>query len=244
MKQIKAIKSMKKSTVSLISLLLISACANQPKEAVKLDDSYLKSENLTEVTNAELLTNNFGSDELTAEQQNELRFVPPFKVKTDQSVSAKDVLSQFSEQASLTISADTLPLASYLHQVLGEELKLNYILSDDVKNDKKSVTLNLQDPVSPKKLFTLTEEVLVQRGYVIRFDDNIFYIHKNTAKGKKGDVVYGYGKYAEDVPETSLDIIQMVPFDYGMQTSAGMSLKLLLGVIVYPDRARNNIIIK
>jgi general secretion pathway protein D len=128
--------------------------------------------------------------------------------------------------------------------VLGQELALNYILADDINNEKKPVTLSLQDNVSAKKLFTLTEDILVQRGYVIRFDDGIFYIHKDTARGKKGDVLYGYGKYADDVPETSLDIIQMIPFDYGMQTSAGNSLRQLLGLTVYPVQARNSLIIK
>jgi general secretion pathway protein D len=235
-------KNMKHFTLCLINILMLSACANQPAKPIKVDDSYLKSKKITTVENAELLNNT--NDNSIVKPKKDFRFVPTLKLQTKQAVSTKDVLSQFSDNKSLTITVDELPLADYLHQILGTELSINYILSDDIKSDKSPVTLNLQDKISERKLFTLTEELLSQRDYVIRFDDDIFYIHKDTAKGSKGNVVYGYGNRLEDVPQTSTEIIQMIPFQYGIQTALPNTLKQLLGVRALLDQKRNSITIQ
>ncbi|MCJ8294470.1 MAG: general secretion pathway protein GspD [Colwellia sp.] len=236
-------KPMKQFMLSLISLLLISACANQPNQAVKLDDSYLKGNTVTKVDNAKLISEN-NNETLTAEEQQKFRFVPALKLHTTQAVTAEDILSQFNEKPSLTITADGLPLADYLHQILGEQLQLNYILSEEVEADKKTVTLNLQDKISPRKVFTLTEEILSQRGYVIRFDDNIFYVHKDSGRVGKGDVVYGYGKQLSDVPQSSLEIVQMMQFEYGVQVSLAFTLRQLTGVKAVVDQQRNTLTVQ
>lgn len=238
----KQIKIMKQLTISLITLVLINACASQPDKPVKLDNSYLKSKKIITVENAEFVNNT--NDVFIVEPKQDFRFVPALKLQTNQAVRAKDVLNRFDEKKSLTITADALPLADYLHQVLGTQLKISYILSDDVNSDKQPVTLNIQEKVSERKLFTLTEDLLTQRKYVIRFDDDIFYIHKETTKSNKGNVVYGYGKQLEDVPQTSAVIIQMIPFQYGIQKSLTNTLKQLLGVKAFLDNKRNSITIK
>lgn len=239
-------KNKKNITISfLISFsvaILLSACANNPNKELQIEKSYLKGRsNSIEVTNAELVTSN---PKQTLEQASQFRFVAPMKVNSLQAKSADDVLSQFSELKELKITADGLQLKDFLHQVLGEQLQVSYILGDEVKDDTQSVTLNLQDPISKRKLFTLTEELLTQRNYIIRFDDNIFYIHKKNDLSGNNDVLYGYGNQLTDIPQTSLEIVQMIPFEYGMQVSLGLTLRQLLGVKAIPDQNRNSMTIQ
>jgi len=239
--------NLKNFSLSFISILLLGACASEPRPELAVSTSYLTGKNITtEVTNAELIASNTNNLLVTDDktEQQKFRFVAPMKLNSIQAKTAEDVLSQFSELASIKITADDLLLKDYLHQVLGEQLELSYILADDVKDDKQAVTLNLQDTISERKLFSLTEELLTQRNYVIRFDDNIFYIHKDNAKAGKGNIVYGYGKQLSDVPQTSLEIIQMVPFEYGMQTSLVLTLRQLIGVKAIPDVKRNSLTVQ
>lgn len=231
-------------------LMVLAGCQSTSTSSVDktltTTSSYLNQEqSITEVENAELINpaqanpNNLESET----QQQSLRFMPPFKIGKVETTTADDVLARFSESDSVTVTADDLLLKDYVHYVLGELLKVSYVLGDDVKDDKNAVTLNLQDQVTEKKLFTLTEKLLADRGYVMRLNDNIFYIHKDEGKGSK-NLVYGYGKDINDIPNTSLDILQMVPFEYGLQASLPNTMRILLGIKAQADIQRGIITIQ
>jgi len=234
-------KIIQHATLSLISVLILSACASAPLTHLQVNKSYLTEPAKTTITNAELISQD---SPVGVARQQEFRFVPPLKLQTNQAVRAKDVLTQFSDSKTITIAADDLPLADYLHQVLGEQLQVSYILGEEIKSDKKSITLNLQEAITERKLFSLTEKLLTEREYTIRFDEGIFYIHKKSTKSNKGNVVFGYGKKISDVPQTSLNIIQMIPLEYGNNASLPNTLRLLLGVTAIPDNARNSLSIQ
>lgn len=240
-------------TVFLACTMLAAISGCQTLDAVKdnqklsAQSSYLKEGmSTTQVTNAELLNPNQvtpANEEAALAQQQALRFMPPFKVGKVKTTTAEDVLARFSNEKMVTITADDLLLKDYLHHVLGESLQVSYVLGDNVKADTNTVTLNLQNQVTEKKLFTLTEKLLSDRGYVMRLNDNIFYIHKDEGKGSN-QLVYGYGKSLEDVPNTSLDILQMVPFDYGLQASLPNTMRLLLGIKAQADVQRGIITVQ
>lgn len=242
-------KQFKTISASMISIIVLSSCAVPTNQGLSVNKSYLESKNTNldaetlTVDNAEIVSN-AAITEAQKEEQKKFRFVPPLKLNTVGAKTADDILALFSQERKIKITAESLPLQNYLHYVLGEQLKVSYILAEEVKSDTQNVTLNLQDPITEQKLFTLTEELLSQRNYNIRFDDNIFYIHKSEASTGKGNVAYGFGKNIDDVPQTSLEIIQMVPFEYGMQTSLGNTLRQLLGVKAIPDAKRSSITIQ
>ncbi|WP_022946006.1 secretin N-terminal domain-containing protein [Pseudoalteromonas ruthenica] len=230
---------------SIVMVTLLSSCAQRgayKNEPLSTKSSYLKQSSKelaqTTVDNAELVSENKPLSQQQQEQAQNLRFMPPYKNAQVELTTAEDVLGRFSEQRTLTITADDLQLQDYLHYVLGEQLSVSYVLSDEVKQDTDTVTLNLQQPVTEKKLFTLTEELLSERDYVIRLNDNIFYIHKAEGTSSKGDIVYGYGKEVSDIPNTSLDILQMVPFDFGLQPSLPNTMRVLLGIRAQADVSR------
>lgn len=239
-----------KITLKVISVFLLafglSACVNVPPNKMTMEKSYLETEEepSTAIDPERLTANKSLSEEDVTETARRFRFVAPLKLNTSQAKTAEDVLNQFSDEKTFKITADNLSLQDFLHQTLGEQLGVSYILSDDIKNDKQSVTLNLQKAISEKKLFTLMEELLVEREYLLRFDDNIFYIHKSDQKNNKGDVIYGYGNKLSDIPNSSLNIIQIIPFEFGMPSSISLTLRQLLGINAKQDLQNSSLTIQ
>lgn len=241
--KLKSTRTLRFIIATSFSAILLMGCVSKRQTGVTLEDSFLKEQRLNEfVTNEKIRKQENKLTKGQQAQEDKFRFIPPLKLNTKQAIVAEDVLNLFSANNSLTITADSLPLKDYLHQVMSELLKVSYVLSDEVKDDNQAVTLNLQEKISQRKLFTLTEDILSKRDYVIRYDDGIFYIHKGGES--KGDIVYGYGRNITDVPQSSADIVQMVPFEYGMQMSLGNTLRQLLGVKAIPDSNRNSITIQ
>jgi general secretion pathway protein D len=186
-------------------------------------------------------TDNSGDDKIDANKANNqsgLSFIAPYNADQGAQSQDNDMLAQFNELAMVSVTADSLQLKDYLHYVLGELLGVSYILGEGVEDDKKSVTLNLQEPVSKKKLFTLSQEVLAERGYTVRYADNLFYIQNTKGNNNQSDTVFSYGNTANSVPDTSMDIVQIVPFNYGSQVSVGPLLQKFINVksTAYPHR--------
>lgn len=233
-----------RNIISIVLLIFITGCTAPVSKRPQLEESYLSAVNKNKAL-AETGTEYKGNSAQNIKAPDKaFRFVAPMKLNTKDAISAEDVLAQFSDKDTIKLASDGLPLKDLLHQVFGEQLNVSYILADDVASGGKPVTLNLKKNISPRKLFTLTEEMLNQRGYTIRFDDNIFYIHNADSDEGKGNVVYGYGKKISDVPQTSFDIMQMVQFEYGMQATIGNTLRQMLGVKTTVDTTRNTLTIE
>ena len=233
-------KSRHALSVTVLSLLILSSCTNTPERPRGVDKSYLASSSDEK--------NSVGTEKSTRQEQTKhglnesaIEYINAFKVNKQRAKVTDDVVNNFSEQKQFTITADTLTLADFLHQVLGEQLGVSYILSDDIKNSEEAVTLNIQDEISERKLFLLVDEMLVERGYTIRFNDDIFYIHKTDISGGQTNLTYGYGSSIDDVPMTNGNIVQMVPFEYGMIMSMANTLRQMIGVKATSSPERNSI---
>jgi general secretion pathway protein D len=83
---------------------------------------------------------------------------------------------------------------------------------------KQSITLNVNQDITLRDLFVLSEELLNERGVGIEWQDNIFRLRALDGSGPSGDVVYAYGKTSAQVPNTTLDVVMLVPFSYGFQS--------------------------
>ncbi|MFT5529045.1 MAG: general secretion pathway protein D [Alteromonadaceae bacterium] len=168
----------------------------------------------------------------TAAQHGITYLEPLANNKTSQSEQA-NLADKFSNSERVKLTADSLLVKDYLHYVFGELLNVNYILGEQLNNSKDQVTLNLQDELSKRKLFTLSEQMLQERNILIRYQEGIYYIHKSD-DGVSSNLVYGYGANPEDVPNTSNEIVQLAPFKAGMQTSLANTIKQLTKVDARP----------
>lgn len=229
-------------SLSVFIASFLSSCASNTTEGFTPGDSYLlskKSGNNAQEKND--VSNNQEIQE--AQSQQGMTYISPDNNTTVQKENTLNLSAMFSDSEVAKIATDALPINDYLHFVLGEVLGVSYIIGEKVKADNQSITLNLQKDISKQELFKLSEELLNERGYVIRYDNEIFYIHASD-DNKVGNIVFGYGKNVEKVPTTSATIIQLVPFEFGMQTSLANTIQQILKVKASPDFQRNTLILQ
>jgi general secretion pathway protein D len=233
---------------SLITVLLLSACTSTSQKQISPQKSYLSEDEINTniaLSETKTATSTTGTAEDLVQQNSQaLAYISPLTSSESKTKAVVDLTQKFSDQELVQLTADGLPLKDYLHYVLGDLLEVSYILGEQVKADDKTITLNLQSDISKRKLFSVSEELLAERGYVIRFDDGIYYIHNAENATNKANVVYGYGKAITDVPNSVGTIVQFVPFVFGMQTSLANSLKQIVKIKATPDFDRNVIILQ
>jgi len=257
-------------TFTLISALVLNACANAPLTKLPAHGSYLQQNQQTSVSAnasaahinctvnplpsadchgskaAQVMSEAKWTEQLHQVNQDNkgMQYLAPLTTEQSTQHQSINLTEQFSDQALVTLTADDLPLKDYLHYVMGELLGVSYILGEQVKSDTKTVTLNLQKQISQRKLFNVSEKLLTERGYVIRFDEGIYYIHQAEGKGNQGSIAYGYGNKTENVPNVSGNIMQLVPFDFGLQSQLSIVLQTIAKVIVLTDVPHNAFIIQ
>jgi general secretion pathway protein D len=230
-----------KINFALITVLSLSACTSTKTDTPTTAKSYLQQDQVTSSA-ANLIANE--NEALEKNNDKGINYLTPLTTTQKKKSQQKNLTQQFSDKKLVKMSADDLALKDYLHYVMGELLNVSYILGEQVKNDNQSVTLNLQEDISQRKLFNVSEQLLSERGYVIRFEDGIYYIHKTEGSADQGSVVYGYGKTVADVPDSPSTIVQLVPFTFGMQTSLANTITQIVNIKAKPDFQRNSIILQ
>lgn len=224
---------MKHSKVLIFGLLasgIISGCKST-NNGLSPSPSYLKKESVVAVKAKDELQSTT-TDNKTAAQHGITYLEPLANNKTSQSEQA-NLADEFSNTERVKLTADSLLVKDYLHYVFGELLNVNYILGEQLNNSKDQVTLNLQDELTKRKLFTLSEQMLQERNILIRYQEGIYYIHKSD-DGVSSNLVYGYGASPEDVPNTSNEIVQLAPFKAGVQTPLANTIRQLTSVNATP----------
>lgn len=227
-------------TFSLVLALTLSACTSEPQGKFSPGQSYLEKNKKKQAIKTSVSEEPNESNSLI---QSDMQYVPSLNTAKNNKTTRLALTQRFSDSKTVKLTAEDLPLENYLHYVLGELLSVSYILGDKVKADKQTITLNLQQEINHRKLFTITEELLTERSYVIKYDDGIYYIH-SAENTNQGEIVYGYGNNVADVPNTSVDIMQMVPFDYGVQTQLSLVLSSIAKVKIIPAQAQNAFLIR
>ncbi|MGL1957056.1 MAG: hypothetical protein OCD00_07045 [Colwellia sp.] len=248
---IKKSHMIKKISLALLTTLMLASCTSLPEKETSATKSYLHQDKSAEQENTKIGTQTGSqtdsknqSNNAASPRNNGISYISPLSNPVSSSTVKVDLTQQFSESEFVQISADDFALKDYLHYVMGEVLGVSYILGEQIKSDLQSVTLNLQQNISQRKLFNVSEQLLAERGYIIRFEEGIYYIHKQEGSGAQSNIVYGYGKKIEDVPKTNATIIQLVPFTFGMQTSLAGTLRQITSIKATADFQRSTIILQ
>lgn len=220
---------------------IMTSCA-QTSENLAPKESYLTAQRDAEAKVAgEPATNASEQSELgeVGVQGSAVRIIKPLAFKMQVQTSEDEVANKFSANKMVKIAADELKLNNFLHYVMGEVLGVSYILGQDIKDDDSTLTLNLQQSVSQQKLYSLVEQLLAERQYLMRYNDGIYYISKEDNSQGNRNIAFGYGNQVKDVPESSQEIWQMAPFDYGFNGTLQLTLSQLAKVQVFPDSQQN-----
>lgn len=154
----------------------------------------------------------------------------------------EDPALQFKTSDSHQVTANELPLRALVQSVFGESLERNYVIAAGA-DVSKPVTLNVSEPVSSRRLFSLTRQLLIDNGMSISYRDETFYIYPTDADAR-GNVVIGLGRRVRDVPETVQNILQVIPVRYGIKTSFERTLKGLTSARISADFEQNALFVQ
>jgi len=146
----------------------------------------------------------------------------------------EDWSDRFSADDEIRVAVEDMPLSQFLHYAFGELLGVNYLISDGLQNLQAPVSLNLQESVSSRRLYSLATELLAGREVGVTFRDGVFYLHPLDRRGK-GDVFIGFGARAEDVPDMPGPIMQIIPLRYGLSASLERTIRDLVDAKVVGD---------
>ena len=220
-------------TLLMAMPVLLSSCASQQAEKYQPQPSFLEGGQVRDSAGA-VIPGQRGSAQSGPAKSGFSKLAPISYNKAIQE-KTQDLLTRFSDSETVTLSSDALPLKDFLHYVMGEVLQTSYILGEATKSDKRPVTLNLQQAVSKRRLFALVEELLAGYGYLIRFNEGIFYINREENSQGQADIAYGYGQSLDSVPQVSSKIIQLVPFTFGFNSGITLVLQQIANVQARAD---------
>ncbi|WP_169308393.1 secretin N-terminal domain-containing protein [Ferrimonas aestuarii] len=143
----------------------------------------------------------------------------------------------------LKVAAEQMPVSQFVHYALGELLGLNYVFGPGVEKSGKTVTLNLQQPISSQRLFELTQELLTQNQFSIKQDGELLLIHQAEANGR-ASVQFAIGNEFNQVPNVTGQIMQAVPTKFGITLSIETTLRSLASAKITMDRDQSIIFVQ
>jgi general secretion pathway protein D len=233
----------KKLLICTIAALSLAGCAStitDPDSAVvseglNINNSYLKQEQAdTVVKNAELISNDVNQSEFIRLNQ-----------QSDKGLKLEiDLSNKFGTEKNYQLSVNELPLNDFLHYVLGDLLKVSYLIEPKVKENITPVTLSLKEKISAQRLFQLTQQVLSQNNVTVALNDDVFFVHSLAKDGTKSNIAFGFGAAEKDVPSVSSDIIQMVPLVYGTSPGLRQTITSLVNAKIRLDSTQGLIAIQ
>lgn len=232
-------KQFKLTTSALLCSSLLSGCVltDASERQYPVSGSFLESEATNSVPSKNEVTEKKASSDLepkVAKPGAVYKTVPTLKVSNDRFEAGHALSTNFSDEASLKLAADAMPLNDFLHYVFGQILQVDYILGDNLQGVTTPVTLNVQNDISPRRLFDLTQELLVQRGISVQARDSL-YVIMNLKQDGKSSAVLGYGSTPESVPDGAIDVVQVVPLKFTFSNSTMGVIRELTSVRVSPD---------
>lgn len=207
------VKSSRKATnvCGILLLLMVSSCSTIDKNTkFEADSSYLESIRSGE-TNREANQSASAADK-SPETESSIEQIKPLRRGKVGFQSDVAISERFSNQLSIKISADTMGTTDFVHYVFGELLKANYILGQGMDTLDGDISINVQEEISPRDLYSLSEELLAEQNVSVSYQDNLLYISRIDDNTGAATAV-GYGRTADSVPN-SVNVIQIVPLKF------------------------------
>lgn len=162
----------------------------------------------------------------------------------ERSIKKKDsgLYDQFSDAPTLMVTAEKLPLSQFINYVMGDVLQLSYIVTDQLSNSNKNVTINITEKISPRSLMQLLNEQLEDSGNELVLKDDIYYVTPIVNGGSRYAI--GIGSDLADIPTNANNILQIVPITYEISRFAMISIRDFTPAQVIHDTEQNSLFIR
>lgn len=249
--KIMALKSKFKSEATrsvLVSLVLasgLSACASLEQhgermgsDAAKVRESFLYKDT-AELKDTEQALDMEQAEDGAASDGREFETLQPLPQGNSDGFSNKQFALNLSEEPSVQLKVDKMPIAEFVHYALGELLEIEYVVDPKAQRKKEPVTFSSGGVQSPRRLYGTVMQVLGQNGLTVEIGDGVHYLYEVDPKKKGRGVTVNIGRDPDDVPRVAGDILQVVALKYGANLSLERTMRDLLDVKVSLDPAKN-----
>lgn len=237
----------KSAFVLTIALVQIGCSSVTPQKrgidrSVDLNPSYLETEDGRVVSVQETGDINASVDQQVDGLRRTKR-LKPLELTRRSSADTEPLGDELATTDQIKVSSEQLPLKDFIHYVYGELLGLDYIVDPTASNDATPMTMNIQRAFSSRDLFDLTNSLLESKQYTVSRKDKIYYITSNQAQ-ISGNMLIGVGSTPDSVPDTNLDVMQIVSMKYGFKSKLSVVLQQIASVTVLPDAQQGVIFIR
>ena len=115
------------------------------------------------------------------------------------------------------VSVESIPLHEFVDLVFGSVLKLNYTLSQDVKQMTNPITLNMIKSQKASQFFKVIKKILSLNGVSVKDESGLLFVYK-SAKGAisttMNDIYIGYGRSLPATLDDDREVMLFVPYNY------------------------------
>lgn len=148
----------------------------------------------------------------------------------------------FKNNEKVSISVDGMTVVEFIHYVFDDLLDLNYVISTQLQSDTNKVSLNLKDAVDKDVLYLTSEQLLAENEIAMLRKDDIIYFQKKAKNRRYKSAAVGIGRMPSDVPDTTGQIVQIIPYVYTNSSSLSSVITKLTGIKVQIDGKRKIVI--
>ena len=225
---------MKPLLLAIITLITLTGCFKTTPETPtlgNLQSASYKVDNKGGVSLTEV--HKFKNGKIVAQEQRISKkdkgyeVVPNFNKANNNSLSLKSEKiykkSIYVGHGNVKISVESIPLNKFIDLVFSSVLKLNYTVSDNVKNMKKPITLYMKIPQPKQQAFEVIKKILSLNGVKIEKNNGILFISKADKKNTSdilNDLYVSYGKTLDSSIPDDKKVFLFVPYNYISPNSA------------------------
>jgi len=217
----------KVSFLILIAILFMSGCSYKNHPKPKLFEDMNKFDiNQNFISNVKRNEEiNFNSN-ISKIKHNKNNNHPPIIKTKNIFEKYKIEINKNNDKKEISINVENMPIPEFIKFVFGEILKYNYSISDDIANNKKTITLKMTEKVNKKEFFNIVKNILNSYNIKIVKENNIYYFKRG--KSEKINKLSSYIYYGRNLPKNLNDndiITMIVPLYYIDPTNIDWMLK-------------------
>ncbi len=196
-----------KQSVLLISALTLASCTMVPDYGLQPDHLAVDKQG-SDNNGSTISAGNDGAATSSQLRVNRNIPQPPVGQPTNSALSFDDMMAL--EGESLTLNIAGLPLPQFVNEVLSQQLGLSYHLDPRLEEKSDLVTLNIEDPLSPKDLYRTVQTVLQAYGVALRNEDGLVRVEFSPSGNSTEPPILVSGSALPSVPNTHRPVFYLM----------------------------------
>ena len=205
---------MRSLIIYFLSLIFLFSCS--AKESLKIVEKQVLKKTPSKKESQEISIEEEKEEKKKQELQYEEIKLPKYERKIPTkplpSPSKKLDLSELVQKKEpVIINVESMPLSDFIIYVIGETLKVMFIMDEYVMRNKTPVTLKMTTPMPPEKVLDVAIGMIEKYGIKVDQRDGALYFFKPKHRPSRKPVEIRIG---EEVPESPAEIVQVIPLKY------------------------------